>query len=148
IGQPAGLAFDARSGRLLVADRSNHVLRSLDLLKGGIDIVAGTDGLGVDAGDGGSAGAAAFFRPNGVALDNPAPQLEVHDEPSWIRDSDASADSAAVFVTTGSQRLRKLELGGGITSAVNVAGIKGLRGDHGPGTDAELNEPQNVCVKG
>ncbi|CAJ1440498.1 unnamed protein product, partial [Effrenium voratum] len=148
IGQPAGLAFDARSGRLLVADRSNHVLRSLDLLKGGIDIVAGTDGLGVDAGDGGSAGAAAFFRPNGVALDNPAPQLEVHDEPSWIRDSDASADSAAVFVTTGSQRLRELELGGGITSAVNVAGIKGLRGDHGPGTDAELNEPQNVCVKG
>ena len=28
------------------------------------------------------------------------------------------------------------------------AGIKGLRGDHGPGTNAELNEPQNVCVKG
>ena len=34
IGQPAGLAFDARSGRLLVADRSNHVLRSLDLRLG------------------------------------------------------------------------------------------------------------------
>jgi len=125
IGKPAGIAW-SEEDKLLIADQEGHVLRKVDvLLSGSNDIVAGQAGVANDAGDGGLAASSSLFRPSGVAVDGP---------------------NRVAYVATGQHRLRRVELSpnGGISSVINVAGVKGAWGDLGPGVDAEMSDPQNL----
>eukprot|EP00439_Symbiodinium_sp_Y106_P022298 s3466_g2.t1 len=88
IGLPLGIAWSSTQERLLVADHRGHVLRAVDVLDtGSVDITAGTEGVGLDAGDAGPAVQASFQGPRGLA-----------------------AVGGVAYVTTAGQRLRRVEL--------------------------------------
>ncbi|CAE7393048.1 SOQ1 [Symbiodinium natans] len=126
IGLPQGIAWSSTQERLVVSDLRGHVLRAVDVLDtGSVDIVAGTEGVGVDAGDNGPTVQASLQAPRGLAL-----------------------VGTAAFVSTGGDRIRRVDLapGGSITTEVNSAGVRGVWGDGGPATQAELNAPQHVAV--
>jgi len=63
---PRGLALDG-AGKLYVADTSNHVVRRIDLASNVVSIVAGR--VAVAGAVDGTAGAARFNSPQGLALD-------------------------------------------------------------------------------
>ncbi len=120
LGNPEDVALDG-AGNVYIADAANGVIRKVDR-NGNISTVAGDNERSPGfSGDGGPATNAALDYPNGIALDT-AGNLYIAD--------------------TNNNRIRKVDLGGIITS---VAGsTSGYSGDGGPATSAKLNSPYGV----
>ena len=127
---PYSLAVDA-AGNLFIADFSNSRIRKVTP-SGIISTVAGTGTYGF-SGDGGPATSAQLEYPSGVAVDT-AGDLFIADGPN-----------VSLFGITGNQRIRKVTIGG-IISTVAGNGGQGFSGDGGPATSAQLNNPSAVAV--
>jgi sugar lactone lactonase YvrE len=118
---PWGIALDA-AGNLFIADSGNHRIRKVTP-SGIISTVAGTGQYGY-SGDGGPAVSAQISEPWGMAVDG-AGNL--------------------YFADTRNHRVRKVTAEG-IISTVAGIGTAGWRGDGGPPTLAELDNPSAVAV--
>ncbi len=119
--QPSGVAVDA-GGNLYIADTENQRIRKVSA-SGIISTVAGRGNMAF-AGDGGPGVNASLAFPSGVAVDT-AGNLYI-------------ADSL-------NHRIRKLDLGGTITTAAG-GGVFKFSGDGGPATRALLNKPLAVAL--
>ncbi len=117
---PRGMAVDA-AGSLYIADSGNQVIRKV-AANGIITTVAGT-GTGGYLGDAGPATSAQLSGPCGVALD---------------------AAGNLYIADTGNGAIR--EVVNGIIATVTGNGIQGYRGDGGPASIGQLNQPPGVAV--
>ncbi len=159
IGYTGGLAVDG-SGNLFIADNGGHRVRKVG--SGGIiSTVAGTgeEGFG---GDGGPATAAKLKYPNGLAVDG-AGNLFIADTfngkirkvaPDGGISSFASVGWALAVTSDGRGGLfvgddaRVLHLTPSATVAVAGTGVRGLSGDGGPGTSAQLSGVGGLAFDG
>lgn len=99
VNQPHGMAFDS-AGRLVFTDRSNDIIRRVNLVTDTIETIAGTQGAGTEAGNGGSAINATFADPSGLVINE-------HDE---------------IFISERlSKRIRKIDTNGDIDTFFTVA---------------------------
>lgn len=115
------------SNNLLVADQSNHRIRSISP-SGTITTIAGngagTPANGAFSGDGGPAASASLNNPTAVAVDG----------------------SGAIYIADQfNQRIRKIASNGIITTIAGN-GSAGFFGDGGPATSASLNYPGALTV--
>ncbi len=135
LNQPGALAFD-HSGNLLIADRGNFAVRSVNALSGIITTVAGTglftgEVVGNNApaalGDGGNAVAATFGNLGSMAVDG---------------------TGAVVVCDSGNSCVRKFTLGGTIATIAGVPGSSGFSGDgvQGGAVSAKFNGPTGVAI--
>jgi hypothetical protein len=115
-----------RKGFLYVAEAGNHCIRKIDLKTGVITTVAGTGKKGY-TGDGGPATAATFNEPYAVVVSD-AQDLYIADRLNAV--------------------VRKVDGKTGIVTTVAGTGKKGYAGDGGPGTSAQLVEPNDVFLDG
>ena len=120
---PDGLAVSP-AGDIYVADVSEHVVRSVDLLTGVITVVAGSGSPG-SSGDGGRATAARLVSPRGIAF---APNGDL-----YIADA-------------GAHTVRKVSEASGAITTIAGTGQPGFSGDEGAATSARLREPCAVAV--
>ena len=120
LNQPSGVTFDA-FGNLYIADMNHNRIRMVNT-NGIITTVAGTNGLGKYAGDGGAATNASLNSPNGVVFDV-AGNLYIAD--------------------TGNRRIRMVNTNGIITTVAGTNGA-GYSGDGGAATTASLYGPRGV----
>jgi uncharacterized protein (TIGR03437 family) len=120
IGNPAGLAFDAK-GNLYIGDIANHVVRKVDTT-GTINTVAGNKIPGY-SGDGNHAIQASLNHPGRLATDNQG-NLYIGDQNNF--------------------RVRKVAAADGTISTIAGAGFHNYFGDGGPALMAALNQPQSL----
>jgi len=120
---PVGITLDA-AGNIFFADNFNQCIRKVSTA-GTITTIAGNGTLGF-AGDGGSATAAEFNYPMGVAVDRQG-NLYVSDY--------------------SNNRIRKVSTTGIITTIAGDS-LKGYNGDGGLASLAELNKPYGVALDG
>ncbi|TMB73578.1 MAG: hypothetical protein E6J52_11405, partial [Chloroflexi bacterium] len=121
LNNPVGMALDP-AGNLYIADNANNRIRKVTS-GGTISTYAGSGSFGF-SGDGGPATDAQLGVPVGVALD-PAGNL-------YIADHDNG-------------RIRKVTSGGTISTYAG-SGSRGLSGDGGPATAAQLYSPHGVAL--
>ena len=116
---PAGVAVDG-SGNLYVADQLNQTIRKISP-SGAVTTLAGTAGdIGLNDGTG---GAAQFYRPFGVCVDQ----------------------GGTVYVAdSGNHTVRKITPGGVVTTLAGTPGHAGLT--NGTGSGASLNVPVGIAV--
>ncbi len=128
---PSDLAFDS-SGNLIVADRFNHRVRSIDAGSRRITTIAGggDEGLRFGAGSGGYAG------DDGPALDASL------DNPTGIS---IDADGNVITVDSRNNRIRVVAEGTGNIRTIAGTGQQGITGDGGPAVDAEIFSPRGVA---
>src|SRR5262245_42591634 len=126
LGSPVGVAVDG-AGNLFIADFNNNRIRKVTAA-GVITTVAGTGRAfpfsGGFSGDGGPATAAQLNLPQGIAVDG----------------------GNLLIADSFNQRVRKVNLGGVITTVAGDGAFTGLSGDFGPATAAELRSPAGVAV--
>ncbi|MBI4478483.1 MAG: hypothetical protein HY651_00505 [Acidobacteria bacterium] len=169
---PLGLAFDATSGNLFIADASNHRIRKV-APTGIITTVAG-NGVGAYSGDGGQATSASLRNPEGVAVDA-AGNLYIADSGNLrIRQVSPGgtittvagggvgglgglATSVGLFsvndvavaagnlLISASARVLRVGLDGIIVSIAGTGGA-GFSGDGGPATVARFENPEGVAL--
>jgi uncharacterized protein (TIGR03437 family) len=118
---PTGVAVDG-AGNLYIADHDNNLVRKVSAL-GVISTVAGNGMYGF-AGDAGPATEAAFFGPEGVAVDG---------------------NGNLLIADSGNHRIRRVN-SSGVIATVAGNGNPGFSGDQGPALSASLNEPSAVVV--
>ncbi len=118
---PFGLAVD-KEGNLYIADTSNQRIRKVDS-EGRITTVAGRGSYGF-SGDGGPATEAMLASPMSVCV---------------------GPDGIAYIADTFNHRIRRVDPEG-IISSVAGRGSKGVSGDGGPATEAQLNNPTGIFV--
>ena len=120
-GHPGGVAVDA-SGNVYVADTNNATIRRIT--PGGV--VTTVAGLAGSSGSvDGTGSAARFTSPGGVAVDG----------------------GGNVYVSdTGNDTIRKIALGGVVTTLAGTAGVTGF--SDGAGTGARFNQPAAIAVDG
>jgi len=124
---PHGVAVDATSQQLYIADTGNHAVRVVNLSSGIIATVAGTPGSLGRTGDGGPATSARLYYPYDIAVDVTSQHLYVTDSYNHVA--------------------RRIDLQDGIISTVaGVLGAGGHKGDRGPATAAELHFPRGIAV--
>jgi DNA-binding beta-propeller fold protein YncE len=123
LDQPFHCEVDGK-GNLYIAEAGNHCIRKVNLKTGVITTVAGTGKKGY-TGDGGSATEATFNEPYSVVVD-PDDNLYVTDRLNAV--------------------VRKVDGRTGIISTVAGTGKKGYAGDGGPGTKAQLREPNDAVL--
>ena len=109
-------------GSLLIADTGNQRIRRV-APDGIITTVAGNGVYGF-SGDGGPATAARLFDPNDVAL---------------------SPDGSLLIADFDNNRIRRVGLDGIITTVAGN-GVRGIGGDGGLATEAQLNNPDSIAV--
>lgn len=119
--QPAGLAYDATAGRLVVADALNAQVRAVNTGTGAVTTLAGPPVS--RGGTDGAAGAARFKNPRGLARDS-AGNFYVAD--------------------TGNHTLRKIATNGVVTTLAGSAGAAATT--DGSGAAARFNKPSGVAV--
>jgi sugar lactone lactonase YvrE len=117
---PKGVAVDGK-GNVYIADSNNLRVRKVDP-GGTITTFAGTGSRGF-SGDGGPATSAQLNYPWGLAVDG----------------------KGNVYIADGSSRVRKVSVGGTITTFAGT-GIRGSSGDGGLATSAQLNYPSGLAV--
>jgi len=121
VGTISGLVCDA-AGNLYFSDLYNERIRKIST-NGVISLVAGS-GVHGFAGDNGSAIAAQFRYPSGIAIDG----------------------SGNLYVADSyNNRIRKI-IPGGIITTIAGNGVQGYGGDSGPATAANLNQPSGVTI--
>ena len=126
---PAGVAV-AADGTIYVADRGNQRIRRvgtdgrITTLAGSGTIFNGEEIEGGYGGDGGPAGAAELFHPEGIAI---------------------GPDDSVVFADSSNNRIRRIGPDGIITTIAGT-GTGAFSGDGGPATTANLNLPGGVAV--
>jgi uncharacterized protein (TIGR03437 family) len=119
LANPQGVAVDS-AGNLYIADTNNQCIR--EVANGVIATVAGSGTPGY-TGDNGLATSAQLNGPTAVAVDS-AGNLYIAD--------------------TNNQCIRKVA--NGLITTVAGNGTRGYRGDNGPATSAQLNNPYGLAV--
>jgi len=115
---PGGIAV-ARSGNVYVADSSNCVIRKITPA-GQVSTLAGMPGVN-DYGDG-TGSAARFLYPGGLCVD----------------------DNEVLYVTDGSQTIRRVTSTGVVTT---IAGCRGVQGSaDGPSLSATFRNPGAIAI--
>lgn len=116
---PAGL-FRDETGKILVVDTGNFVIRELSLDDSTVSTYAGEQSIGSEDGIGAQA---RFNAPQGLATDGPN-----------------------VYVAdTGNETIRKIDLGTGTVST--LAGAQGQSGNtDGPAASARFHQPQGLAI--
>ena len=140
---PRGIAVDG-TGNLLIGDSLNNRVRVVaartgtfygkPMAAGDIYTIAGT-GTGGFSGDGGPATSAELSDPTGVAVDGAGNLLIADFDNCRIR---------VVAASTGTFYGQAMTAGHIYTVAGN--GIRGLSGDGGPATSAEMNDPGGAAM--
>jgi NHL repeat len=125
LSEPFMGAFDAQ-GNLYVAEATNHCVRRIDKVTGVITTVAGSGMVGY-SGDGGPATRATLNQPYALQVD---------------------ANGDIYIVDRLNAVIRKVEAATGIITTVAGTGEPGYRGDGGPGTRAQLREPNDCFLDG
>ncbi len=123
--EPFMCAFDSQ-GRLYVAEATNHCIRRIDAHTGVIRTVAGTGEVGY-TGDGGPAIRATMNQPYSLQIDPPG-DLYIVDRLNAV--------------------IRKVDAGTGLITTVAGTGEPGYGGDGGPGTQAQMREPNDCYLDG
>jgi NHL repeat len=113
-------------GTLYIAEAENHCIRKVDLKTGKISTVAGTGKKGY-TGDGGPATQATLYEPYAVVIDDKN-NLYICDRLNLV--------------------IRKVDGKTGTITTIAGTGKKGYSGDGGPGTKAQLVEPNDVFLDG
>lgn len=121
--EPNGVALDG-DGRLYIADVAVHRVRVVDLAAGTIATFAG-DGRGRHTGDGGPAARASIHGARAVEV---GPDRTV-----WILERQGNT-------------LRSVDPRTGIITTRAGTGKPGYSGDGGPGIEAMLNGPKELCL--
>ncbi len=111
------------SGRILIADTSNHRIRRV-ALDGTITTIVGT-------GTAGSSGAG-----------GPASSAQI-DGPQAMREDSLGR---LVFVDGGNHLVRRVELDNTVITLAGTAGVEGARGDAGPAANALLARPHGLAL--
>ena len=130
LSEPFMCAFDTE-GYLYIAEAMNHCVRRVDTATGVIVTIAGTGAEGY-SGDGGPATAATFNQPYSLQVDDNG-DVYVVDRLNYV--------------------IRKIDAATGVISTVAGTGEPGNpdnqeRGDAGPGTQAQLREPNDCFLDG
>jgi len=125
LSEPFMCAFDSQ-GNLYVAEATNHCVRRIDKNTGIITTVAGKGTVGY-SGDGGPSTEATLNQPYSLELD---------------RNGDI------YIVDRLNAVIRKVAAATGIITTVAGTGEKGYGGDSGPGTKAQLREPNDCFLDG
>ena len=125
LSEPFMCAFDAQ-GHLYVAEATNHCVRRIDKVTGVITTVAGT-GVAGYSGDGGAATQATMNQPYSLQID---------------------AHGDIYIVDRLNAVIRKVDAATGIITTVAGTGEPGSSGDGGPGTRAQLREPNDCFLDG
>jgi uncharacterized protein (TIGR03437 family) len=124
INYPSGLAIDS-SNNVYICDTFNNRIRKVTS-DGNINTIAGDGDQGF-VGDEGPATAAAFYNPEGIAVDA----------------------QGNIYIADGTNnRIRKITTDGIIHSIAGSSTTGGFAGDGGPATKALLNHPRGVAVDG
>lgn len=126
LNQPFHVEMDSK-GNLYIAEAENHCIRKVNLKTGVITTVAGNGKKGY-TGDGGPATEATFNEPYAVLVD------QNHDD--------------LYIVDRLNAAIRKVTAKTGIVTTIAGNGTKGASGDGGPGTKAQLREPNDICFDG
>jgi len=121
LSYPSGIALDA-ARNLFIGDSGNHRVRKVT--PAGITTTVAGNGTDGFSGDGGPATSAQLSFPDGIAVDTGGNLL--------IADS-------------GNNRIRKVTPAG-IISTVVGDGTSGFRGDGGPATSAQLDNPEDLAL--
>lgn len=125
MSEPFMCAFDTH-GNMYVAEATNHCVRRIDKATGVITTVAGTGQLGY-TGDGGPATQATMNQPYSLQVD---------------RNGDL------YIVDRLNAAIRKVDAATGIITTVAGNGTPGSSGDGGPGTQAQVREPNDCFLDG
>lgn len=125
LSEPFMCVFDAH-GNLYEAEAMNHCIRRVDAATGVITTVAGIGEEGY-SGDGGPAVEAAMNQPYSLDID---------------------ADGNLYIVDRLNAVIRKVDARTGVISTVAGTGEPGSSGDGGPGTETQLNEPNDCFLDG
>jgi DNA-binding beta-propeller fold protein YncE len=122
LNKPGGLAVD-RSGDVFLADSDNHVILRIDAANNMIPI-AGDKSTGF-GGDFGSAKAAQFDTPDGLAI---------------------APDGDLIVADSRNNRLRRIDRDTQVITTIAGNGESGYNGDEQAATDASLNNPGGIAV--
>ncbi len=125
MSEPFMCAFDPQ-GHLYVAEATNHCIRRIDASTGVVTTVAGTGSLGY-SGDGGPATQATLNQPYALQVDT---------------------NGDIYIVDRLNAVIRKVEAATGRITTVAGTGTPGSGGDGGPGTHAQLREPNDCFLDG
>lgn len=125
LSEPFMCAFDAQ-GNLFLAEATNHCVRKVDKATGVITTVAGTGSEGY-SGDSGPAPQATFNQPYSLQIDG---------------------NGDIYIVDRLNSVIRKVDGVTGIITTVAGTGVAGYSGDGGPGTAAQLKEPNDCFLDG
>lgn len=123
--QPYGVAV-ARDGAIYTADRLNAVVRRIDGATGVVTTFAGTGAKGF-SGDGGPANRAGMVEPNGLAFSRTFARLYIAD--------------------VADNRVRAVELAGGVIATFAGTGAAAHDGDGGPAAAAAVFGARAVAVR-
>ena len=123
--EPFMCAFDP-AGNLFFCESRNYVVRRVDAATGIITTVAGTGQAGY-SGDGGPATAAMMNEPYSLEVDT---------------------DGAIYVVDRLSATVRRVDGATGIITTVAGTGEPGYSGDGGPGSQAQMREPNDCFLDG
>src|SRR5262245_7192489 len=125
LSEPFMCAFDVQ-GHLYIAEATNHCVRRIDRLTGVITTVAGPGAPGY-SGDGDLATRATLNQPYSLQLD---------------------ANGDIYIVDRLNAVIRKVAAATGLIATVAGTGEPGYSGDGGPGTQAQLREPNDCFLDG
>ncbi len=125
IGEAYGCTFDTENN-LYICDGRNHTVRQIDSGSWIIKTIAGT-GMSGYSGDGGPATEATMDNLYSLAVD------KNHD---------------IYIVDRFNAAIRKVDSNSGIITTVAGTGVAGYGGDGGPGTNAQMKEPNDCFLDG
>jgi len=120
LNHPCGLLFNS-IGNLLIADEGNEVIRMIDT-NGIITTIVGNTIVG-SFGDGGPASSAEMSNPCRIAFD---------------------ASGNLFIADYGNHRIRRVDHITNTITTIAGTGSPGFSGDHGPATNAMINQPTDV----